>query len=237
MTWLQRVEHIPGQRAGMAGSEHHQCHQQRGWGTEILSNLASWLGGGTCSPVSSEHPALPPRACRGGAQPVCHRRCGACATAPGLDGRSSLRTEARRHGGCGPARGAGWSAGGRRSPPAPRPVKRGCARSSPSFPAAPRGVSPPSQVTFDVACCPSDPVSEGPGAWRLFPAGRLFRTRGGWREEPRQGRSAGSACPRGRRGRVPHPRAAGKERGRGRRGEFTVADRLCCVSSDAPGRL
>ncbi|XP_061035776.1 uncharacterized protein LOC133083698 [Eubalaena glacialis] len=67
---------------------------------------------------------------QGGTKPLCHRRCGACATAPGLDGWSSLRTEERRHGGCGPARGAGWSAGGRRSPPAPRPLKRGCAPSS-----------------------------------------------------------------------------------------------------------
>lgn len=114
------------------------------------------------------------------------------------------------------------------------PAPRGSAS---SFPAAPRGVSPPSQVTFDVASCPSDPVSEGPAAWRLFPAGRLFRTRGGWREELRPRRSAGSACPRGRRGWSPDPRAAGKELGRGRPGEFTVADRLCCVSSDAPGRL
>ncbi|XP_054937132.1 uncharacterized protein [Physeter macrocephalus] len=148
MTWLQRVGHIPGKRAGMAGSEHHQCHQQRGWGTKILSKLASWLGGGTCSPVSPEHPALPARACRGTTKPLCHRRWGACATAPAVDGLSSLRTEGRRHGGCGPARGAGWSAGGRRSPPAPRPVKRAVPAPrgfAPSFPAAPHGVCPTSQ--------------------------------------------------------------------------------------------
>ncbi len=77
-----------------------------------------------------DHPTLPPRACRGGTKPLCHRRWGACATAPALDGRSSLRTEWRCHGGCGPACGAGWSAGGRCSPPAPRPVQRGCARYS-----------------------------------------------------------------------------------------------------------
>lgn len=53
MIWLQRVGHIPGKRAGMAGSEHHQCHQQRGWGTKMSSNLTSWLGEAKCSPVSS----------------------------------------------------------------------------------------------------------------------------------------------------------------------------------------
>ncbi|KAB1260743.1 Spermatogenesis-associated protein 31E1 [Camelus dromedarius] len=54
-----RLRHVPGKSADMAGSEYHQCHQQRGQGIEI-PELVPWLGGGGCSPVSSEHPAPPP---------------------------------------------------------------------------------------------------------------------------------------------------------------------------------
>lgn len=197
----------------MAVSEHHQCHQHRGWGTEILSNLASWLGGGTCSPVSSSILHFPQGPAGGGTKPLCHRRWGACATASALDGRSSLRTEWRRHGGCGPARGAGWSAGGRRSPPAPRPVQRGCARSS-RF-----------RVFLSGRPARCIPTFSGNVRCRLLSLGSGLRGAGGVEavpggaSVPDAGRLAGGAPPESERGKRVSSRAARLSPGPSGRGE------------------